>query len=113
MDKEIRMEVAAAKKGMPVRRNMHIKLKKVEPSGYPTEKLKSQLAAVGLNCEETSEEQLEKYKEEVLRDFPEGNRQAFYIAKGMPKRSLLYSNMAANYKKGIGRRRLFKGLCNH
>ncbi len=101
MDKEIRMEEVAAKKGMPVRRNMHIKLKKVEPSGYPTEKLKSQLAAVGLNCEETSEEQLEKYKEEVLRDFPEGNRQAFYIAKGMPKRSLLYSNMAGIDRKGM------------
>lgn len=85
MDEETRMEEVAAIKGMPVRRNMHIKLKQAVPSGYPTEKMKSQLAAVGLNCEETSEERLKQYKEEVLRDFPEGNRQTFYIAKGTPK----------------------------
>ncbi len=93
MDEEILMEEMVAIKGMPVRRNMHIKLKQAVPSGYPTEKLKSQLSAVGLNCEETSEERLKEYKEEVLRDFPEGNRQAFYIAKGTPKRSLFYANM--------------------
>ena len=56
MDEEILMEEMVAIKGMPVRRNMHIKLKQAVPSGYPTEKLKSQLSAVGLNCEETSEE---------------------------------------------------------
>ena len=94
MDEETRMEEVAAIKGMPVRRNMHIKLKQAVPSGYPTEKMKSQLAAVGLNCEETSEERLKQYKEEVLRDFPEGNRQTFYIAKGTPKRSQVYSCMA-------------------
>ncbi len=94
MDEETRMEEVAAIKGMPVRRNMHIKLKQAVPSGYPTEKMKSQLAAVGLNCEETSEERLKQYKEEVLRDFPEGNRQTFYIAKGAPKKSQVYSCMA-------------------
>lgn len=99
MDKEIMMEEVAAIKGMPVRRNMHIKLKQAVPSGYPIEKLKSQLSAVGLNCEETSEENLKQYKEEVLRDFPEGNRQAFYIAKGMPKRIPLYSGIAEVKRK--------------
>ena len=48
MDEETRMEEVAAIKGMPVRRNMHIKLKQAVPSGYPTEKMKSQLAAAEL-----------------------------------------------------------------
>ena len=37
MDEEILMEEMVAIKGMPVRRNMHIKLKQAVPSGYPTE----------------------------------------------------------------------------
>ena len=110
MDKEIMMEEMAVMNGMPVRRNMHLKLEAAVPSGYPTDKLKSQLSAMGLNCEETSEEKLKQYKEEVLRDFPEGNRQAFSIAKGTPKKNLLYSEWIGRNEKRLSDAQYLKAI---
>lgn len=67
---------------MPVKRNIRINLVKTEPSGYPIAKLKNQLTMLGLTCGETSQSQLEEYKQEVLQYFPKGERQVYHIAKG-------------------------------
>lgn len=70
---------------IPVKKNISIKLKKAEPSGYPIAVLKDQMTKLGLTCSETSPEKLKEYKAEILKDFPKGKRQVYYISKGNAK----------------------------
>lgn len=96
MTKIHEQEEETGKSGMPVKRNIKMKLMATEPSGYPIAKLKQQMTDLGLCCEQTTESQLELYKESVMRDFPEGSRQAFYICKGKNEKNITRQELLAD-----------------
>ncbi len=62
-------------------KKVKISLEKSEPTKLTTSSLKKQLNNIGLTCEHTSEENLKKYKEEVLNKIPQGVIQTFGICK--------------------------------
>lgn len=83
---------------MPVKGNIPIRLAETTPSGYPIAKLKNQMTMLGLSCEETSQSSLEAYKKEVLKYFPQGERQVYFIAKGKIQSADAIANMmTANF----------------
>lgn len=95
---------------MPVKREMHLELKKTEPSGYPVSMLKDQLAKLGLACEETSYSQLQEYKEEIMKDFPKGERQAYCIVKGRPQSAPDLKALRAANRAGMNEMQLLERL---
>ena len=58
-----------------------IDLTKDTPSKVTAEELKGELNAIGLRCKETRIEKLEKYIEETVSTFADGNTQGFGIFK--------------------------------
>lgn len=66
----------------PIINKIELSLVKTVPSGYPTAKLKEQLTSLNLTCDETREEELMRYKKEVMKEFRPGNKQIFSIMKG-------------------------------
>lgn len=71
-----------------------INLTKDTPSKVTAEELKEELNAIGLRCKETRIEKLEKYIEETVSTFGNGNTQGFGIFKYNPP------DVAEFYEKG-------------
>lgn len=80
---------------MIIKRNMKLDLIKTAPSGYPISKLKDQLTALNLVCDETDEEQLKEYKREVMANLRSGNQQIYGMMKSLGNRQVK-SNLLCN-----------------
>lgn len=91
------------KMDIPIKKNMKISLIETVPSGYPIPKMKEQLTNMGLTCSETSEENLEKYKQEVMGYFKGGDKKIYCMMKNTGNKQAK-SNLLCNSKG------LFSGL---
>ena len=80
---------------MIIKKNMKLDLIKTAPSGYPISKLKDQLTALNLVCDETDEEQLKEYKREVMANLRSGNQQIYGMMKSLGNRQVK-SNLLCN-----------------